>query len=54
MSGAFITTHLAALMPGSVPGAKLSYAAAVVGVAVYAFALVLTFWLPEPPEKLPE
>ena len=54
MSGAFITTHLAALMPGALPAVKLSYAAAVVGIAVYAFALVLTFWLPEPPEKLPE
>jgi MFS family permease len=54
MSGAFITTHLAALMPGSLPAVKLTYAAAVVGIAVYALALVLTFWLPEPPEKLPE
>jgi hypothetical protein len=36
------------------PAVKLSYAAAVVGVLVYAFALMLTFWLPEPPAKLPE
>ena len=54
MSGSYIATHLAALMPGTLPGVKLSYAAAVVGVLVYAFALLLTFWLPEPPEKLPE
>jgi MFS family permease len=53
-SASFVTTHLAAVMPGVLPGAQLAYAAAVVGVAVYLLALVLTFWLPEPPEQLPD
>jgi MFS family permease len=53
-SAAFITTHLASLMPGHSPSAKLSYAAAVVTTGVYALAILLTFWLPEPPAKLPE
>jgi hypothetical protein len=41
-------------MPAALPGAQLSHAAAVVGIGVYLLALVLTFWLPEPPEKLPD
>jgi MFS family permease len=53
-SAAFLTTHLAALMPGLRPGTKLAYAAAAVGFSVYALALVLTCWLPEPPSKLPD
>ena len=53
-SASYVTTHLASLMPGISPGIKLAYAAAAVGVGVYALALVLTFWLPEPPVKLPE
>ena len=53
-SASFVTTHLAAVMPAALPGAQLAYAAAVVGVGVYLLALVLTFWLPEPPEKLPD
>jgi len=53
-SAAFLTTHLAGWMPGARPGTKLTYAAAVVGFAVYALALTLTRWLPEPPAKLPE
>ncbi len=54
MSGAFLTTHLAGLMPGRMPANKLSYAAATVGAGVYVLALLLTFWLPEPPAKLPD
>ena len=53
-SAAFVTTHLAAWMPGSAPAVKLSYASAAVGTIVYTLALVLTRWLPEPPAKLPE
>jgi len=53
-SASFVTTHLAGVMPAALPGAQLAYAAAVVGVGVYLLALVLTFWLPEPPEKLPD
>jgi sugar phosphate permease len=53
-SAAYITTHLAGMMPGVSAGTKLTYAAASVGLAVYAFALVLSFRLPEPPAQLPE
>jgi len=53
-SASYITTHLAAAMPAALPGAQLSYAAAIVGVGVYLLALILTFWLTEPPEKLPD
>jgi hypothetical protein len=53
-SAALITTHLAALMPGSSPSARLTHAATAVGIGVYALALGLTFLLPEPPAKLPE
>jgi hypothetical protein len=41
-------------MPAALPGAQLAYAAAAVGIGVYLLALVLTFWLTEPPEKLPD
>jgi sugar phosphate permease len=53
-SASFLTTHLAAMMPAVLPGAQLAYAASIVGVGVYLLALVLTFWLVEPPEKLPD
>ena len=53
-SAALVTTHLAALMPGSSPSARLTHAATAVGIGVYALALGLTFLLPEPPAKLPE
>jgi hypothetical protein len=42
------------MMPAVLPGAQLAYAASIVGVGVYLLALVLTFWLVEPPEKLPD
>jgi MFS family permease len=51
-SMAFVTTHLSAVMPGVLPGAKLASAAAVVGTTAVALSLILTFFLPEPPEKL--
>jgi MFS family permease len=53
-SAALVTTHLAALMPGTSPSVRLTHAATVVGIGVYALALGLTFLLPEPPAKLPE
>lgn len=51
---ALATTHLAALMPGNSPSARLTHAASAVGLGVTAFALGLTFLLPEPPQNLPE
>ncbi|PYT15359.1 MAG: MFS transporter [Acidobacteria bacterium] len=53
-SAAYVTTHLASLMPGFTPFTKLAYAAAAVGLFVYALGFALSFWLPEPGEKLPE
>ncbi len=49
----YITNHLAAAMPGAAAGTKLTYAAAAVGLGIYTLALLLTAWLPDPPEKLP-
>ena len=53
-SAAYVVAHLAAWMPAGLPGAQLSYAAAIVGIAVYSGALILSFWLPEPPGTLPD
>lgn len=53
-SASYITTHLAAVMPGAAPPNKLAYAAAVVGTCIFALAVTLTFFLPEPPDKSPE
>ena len=52
--GPLLDAHLAALMPGSSPSSRLTHAATVVGIGVYALALGLTFLLPEPPAELPE
>ncbi len=51
---ALVTNQLAGFMPGATPAAQIAYAAAAVGIGVYGAALALSFWLPEPPEKLPE
>jgi len=51
-SAAFITTHLSGILPGTLAGAKLAYAAAIVGTTAVALSLVLTFFLPEPSENL--
>jgi len=51
-SASWVVTHLSAGMPGLSPGIKLAYAAAIVGVVLYAAAVGLSFLLPEPPEKL--
>jgi MFS family permease len=53
-SAAYVTTHLQASMPGGVPSTKLAYAAAAVALAIYLAGNVLSFFLPEPPAKLPE
>jgi hypothetical protein len=50
----FIVTHLAGVMPGATPGAQLAYAACIIGIGVYATALIATWWLPEPPAKIEE
>jgi MFS family permease len=44
----FIVTHLSAITPGETPGARLAYAAGIMGLVVYSTALVATWWLPEP------
>jgi MFS family permease len=51
---AVVTTQLATVMPGPTPFTKLAYAAAAVAATVYVIALMASFFLPEPPEKLPE
>ena len=53
-SAAYVVAHLAAWMPAELPGAQLAYAAAIIGIVVYSTALILSFWLPEPPETLPD
>lgn len=53
-SAAYVTTHLQGSMPGGAPAAKLAYAAAAVALAIYLLGNVLTFFLPEPPAKLPD
>ncbi|MDX1984761.1 MAG: MFS transporter [Bryobacteraceae bacterium] len=53
-SAALLTTTLANTMPGAGPSAKLANAAALVALLVYAVGFIASFWLPEPPEKLPE
>lgn len=52
-SAALLTTQMAAMMPGT-PATKLSYGAAIVGLLVYAIAVVASFWLPEPKKELEE
>lgn len=51
-SAAYITSHLQAIMPGATAPLRLAYAAAAVALGVYLLALVLTFFLPQPPEKI--
>jgi hypothetical protein len=40
--------------PGATAPIKLTYAAALVALLVYGSGFLLSFFLPEPPEKLPE
>lgn len=54
-SAALLTTQLVKIMPGNTPAQRLAYAAAGVGLLVYAVGLLASFWLPEPKqETLPE
>jgi len=53
-SAALVTAQLSNVMPGSSPPMKLTYAAALVAFLVYFGGFLLSFFLPEPPEKLPE
>jgi len=54
-SAALLTTQLAKMMPAASPTAKLAYAAATVGLLVYAIGFISSFWLPEPEkQELPE
>src|SRR4029453_13236766 len=47
-AAALVTTSLAGSMPGSSPSAQMAYAAAAVGLLVYAIGFITSFWLPEP------
>ncbi len=51
---AVVTTQLANVMPGATPPTMLAYAAALVAFLVYFGGFFLSFFLPEPPETLPE
>jgi len=55
-SFAAITTILAtqSFIPGGSPPAKLAFTAAIVGGFVYAAALIISCWLPEPDPKMEE
>jgi predicted MFS family arabinose efflux permease len=51
-SAAYITTHLAARMQGPTASVRLAYAASAVALLIYALAVTLSFFLPEPPKTL--
>ncbi|MBZ5601889.1 MAG: MFS transporter [Acidobacteriia bacterium] len=51
-SAAYVTSHLQAVMPGGTAPMRLAYAAAAVALGVYLFALTMSFFLPQPPEKI--
>jgi MFS family permease len=53
-SAAWVTVHLAGLMPGGAPTSQLANAAAAVVFAVYAIGLTASFFLPEPRRELSE
>lgn len=54
-SAAAVTTQLTNIMPGGKESTQLAYAAALVGLVVYAVGFIGSFWLPEPKEEdLPE
>jgi predicted MFS family arabinose efflux permease len=51
-SFAWVTAQMANHTPGGTSFAKTAYAAAIVGLFVYVAGLILSFWLPEPNEKM--
>jgi hypothetical protein len=53
-SAALLTAQLSNVMPGATPPAKLAYAAALVALLVYGSGFLLSFFLTEPEEALPE
>jgi hypothetical protein len=53
-SAALLTTQLSNITPGASPPAKLAFAAALVALLVYGSGFLLSFFLTEPAEKLPE
>jgi hypothetical protein len=53
-SGALLTTQLSNVTPGASPPSKLAFAAALVALLVYGSGFILSFFLTEPEEKLPE
>jgi hypothetical protein len=53
-SAALLTTQLSNITPGASPPAKLAFAAALVALLVYGSGFLLSFFLTEPEEKLPE
>jgi MFS family permease len=54
-SAALLTTQLVNVMPGGSPPARLAYASALVGTAVYVIGVAASFRLPEPTrQELPE
>lgn len=55
VSAVLLFSQLVKLMPGGSTATRLAYAAATVAFLIYVFGLILSFWLPEPPqEELPE
>ncbi len=53
-AAALLTTQVVQWMPSGPPQTRLAYAAACVGLFVFAAGFVLSFLLPEPPRDLPE
>jgi len=51
-SAAYVTSHLQAIMPGTAAPMRLAYAASAVALFVYLLAIALSFFLPQPPQKL--
>jgi hypothetical protein len=47
-AAALMTTTLAGSMPGGSPSQQMAYAAALVGLLVYAIGFAASFFLPEP------
>jgi hypothetical protein len=47
-AAALVTTTLAGSMPGGSPSQQMAYAAALVGLLVYAIGFAASFFLPEP------
>ncbi len=53
-SAAYVTATLATSAPGATPSAQLAWASGAVGTVLAAAAVILSKWLVEPPQDLPE